>query len=382
MASIAFYVFRNRISIEGSPKDRRIEGDRYEVDEEDIIDQAEIEQMVQEVNTVAENVQEMNVAVKKTIKDLRYAADYLDEKWKDCKLASAAGSSASIVGGLLTVGGGVATVMTAGAAAPLLTAGTALGVAGACTNLGAEIVASRANSSIIEEADGALENASRAINNVRNTIRQLKNGKNRLRLVFLAGLAAKMLGPKHLAVALIKGLSTPDMVCKVLSKYGVQAVSQLALKLGVTEATTAATRGLVETGPREAVKAAATTSASRAGNTGAVAAQRIGRRVATGASNKVGRKAGARVLSKAGSKTASNTGNVVMKGGSNAVEKVGSKAAAKKAGGIIVGVSAAFVFFDALELAFTVRDIVKNEGSDAARCLRDRANELEETLCA
>jgi len=26
MASIAFYVFRNRISIEGSPKDRRIEG--------------------------------------------------------------------------------------------------------------------------------------------------------------------------------------------------------------------------------------------------------------------------------------------------------------------------------------------------------------------
>ena len=51
-------------------------GDR---DGEDIVDQAEIEQMVQEVNAVAENVQEMNVAVETTIKNLRSTADYLDQ---------------------------------------------------------------------------------------------------------------------------------------------------------------------------------------------------------------------------------------------------------------------------------------------------------------
>ena len=51
-------------------------GDR---DGEDIVDQAEIEQMVQEVNAVAENVQEMNVAVETTIENLRSTADYLDQ---------------------------------------------------------------------------------------------------------------------------------------------------------------------------------------------------------------------------------------------------------------------------------------------------------------
>ena len=349
---------------------------------EDIVDQAEIEQMVQEVNAVAENVQEMNVAVDNTINNLRSTADYLDQVWKDCKFASAAGTSASIVGGLLTVGGGVATVMTAGAAAPLLVAGTAVGAAGACTNLGANILESCVNSSLIQEAHGALENANRAINNVREKLHLLKNGKSQLRLVFLAGLAARMLGPNHLAVTYIKGLLRPEMLSKVLSEYAVRAVSQLALKLGVTGATTAPTRGLVETGSREAVSISVATSARRAGNNGAVIAERISKRIATRVSKKVGRKAGARVLSKASSKTASNAGNVAMKEGSNAVGKVGSKVGAKTAGGIIVGVSAAFLILDALELTFTVRDIVKNEGSGAARCLRDRADELEEMLCA
>lgn len=48
-------------------------------DVEDIVDQAEMEQMVQEVNAVAENVQEMNFAVENTIKNLRTTADYLDQ---------------------------------------------------------------------------------------------------------------------------------------------------------------------------------------------------------------------------------------------------------------------------------------------------------------
>lgn len=348
-------------------------------DVEDIVDQAEMEQMVQEVNAVAENVQEMNFAVENTIKNLRTTADYLDQVWKDCKFASAAGSSAGILGGLLTVGGGVAMVMTAGAAAPLLIAGTAFGAAGACTNLGANIVEGCINSSLIKEADGAVENANRAINNVREKIRLLKNGKSQLRLVFLAGLAARMLGPNHLVVTFIKGLLRPDLLAKVLSESGARAVSQLALRLGVTEATTAATRGLLETGSREVLSIGVTTGARRAGKT---TVQKIGTRITTRVSKKVGTKAGARVLSKAGSKTASNAGNIAVKEGSSAVGKVGTKVGAKAAGEIIMGVSAAFLILDALELTFTVRDIVNNKGSDAARCLRDRADELEEIMCA
>ena len=356
-------------------------GDR---DGEDIVDQAEIERMVQEVNDVAENVQEMNVAVETTIKDLRCTADYLDQVWKDCKFASAAGSSAGILGGLLTLGGGVAIVMTAGVAgvaAPLFIAGTAIGAAGSCTNLGASIVEASINSSLIQAADGAVENANRAINNVREKIRMLKNGKNQARLLFVAGLAARMLGPNHLAVTLIQGLLRPDLLSKVLSDYGTKAVSQLALRLGVTEAPTVATRGLIETSSREAVSIGVTTGARRAGKTGAVTVQKISKRITTRVSKKVGTRAGARALSKAGSKTASNAGNVV-KEGSNAVGNVGTKAGAKVAGEIIMGVSAAFLILDALELGFTVRDIVNNKGSDAARCLRDRADELEEVLRA
>ena len=351
-------------------------------DGEDIVDQAEIEQMVQEVNAVAENVQEMNVAVETTIKNLRSTADYLDQVWKDCKFASAAGSSAGIVGGLLTVGGGVATVMTAGVATPFLIAGTAFGAVGACTNIGADIVEGSINSSLIQQADGAVENANHAINNVREKIRLLKNGKSQYRLVFLAGLASRMLGPNHLAVTFIKGLLSPDLLSKVLSESEARAVSQLALKLGVTEATTAATRGLLETGSREAVSIGVTTGARRAGKTGAVAVQKISKRITTRVAKKAGRKAGARVLSKAGSNTASNAGNIAVKEGSNSVGKVGTRVGAKTAGGVIVGVSAAFLIFDALELTFTVKDIVNNKGSDAARCLRDRADELEEVLCA
>lgn len=122
-----------------------------------------------------------------------------------------------------------------------------------------------------------------------------------------------------------------------------------------------------------------TTGARRAGKT---TVQKIGTRITTRVSKKVGTKAGARVLSKAGSKTASNAGNIAVKEGSSAVGKVGTKVGAKAAGEIIMGVSAAFLILDALELTFTVRDIVNNKGSDAARCLRDRADELEEIMCA
>ena len=352
-------------------------------DGEEIVDQAEMERMVEEVNAVAENVQEMNVAVESTIKNLRSTADYLDQVWKDCKFASAAGSSAGILGGLLTVGGGVATAMTAGVAALLLMAGTAIGAAGACTNLGANIVEACINSSLIQEADGAVENANRAINNVREKIRLLKNGKSQARLVFLAGLAARMLGPNHLAVTFIQGLLRPDLLSKVLSEHGTRAVSKLALRLGVTETSTAATRGLLETGSREVLNIGVTTGVRRAGGkTGAVTVQKISKRITTRVSKKVGTKAGARALSKAGSKTASNAGNVAVKEGSNAVGKVGTKVGAKAAGEIIMGVSAAFLILDALELGFTVRDIVNNKGSDAARCLRDRADELEEIVRA
>lgn len=143
----------------------------------DDLHQVEIQQLVEEVQDVAEHVDAMNFSVENAVKQLRAAADFLDQVWKDCKIASAVGSGANITGGVLAVLGGVATIMTAGAATPLLIAGTAFGVAGTCTNMGTSAVETSVNQSVIQEAEGAVQNANRAIENVRKRLRDAENWK-------------------------------------------------------------------------------------------------------------------------------------------------------------------------------------------------------------
>lgn len=248
--------------------------------------------MEQEVNALAKDVQKMNVAAKYTAKKLRLIADDLDGVWKDCKITSAFGNGAGIVGGLLTI-------FASSAFTPVA---IAFGAAGACANLGANYLESSTNSSRIQEADRAVANANRAINDVRKRIRQLKDGKSNARLVFCATLAAKMLGWDHQVVAIIKSLLSSDLLLKFLSESTVQIASEVILKVG--EATT------------------------------------------------------------------------------SVVEKIGTKAGADRAGAFVAGVSVAFIILDTVELSFTVRDIVKNKGSHAARLLRCKAEEYEELQCA
>ena len=45
-----------------------------------------------------------------------------------------------------------------------------------------------------------------------------------------------------------------------------------------------------------------------------------------------------------------------------------------------MAVNVAFVMYDALDLGFTIRDICANKGSEAAKLLREKANELEATM--
>jgi len=285
---IAFYVF-GRKDNPGTPYEEK----RF--DQDDTVGQAEKKQMEQEINAFANDVQKMRIKSKYAVEKLRFIADDLDDTWKNCKIASALGNGAGIVGALMTI-------YTAGTALPLAIAGAAFGAAGACTNLGANYVESSTNSSRIQEADRAVEDANCAINDVRERIRLLKDGKSATRLVFLADLAAKMLGHDNLAAALIKNLLRCEMLWKVLPEFAGQHIPQLILKLG--EATT------------------------------------------------------------------------------SAVGKVSRKVGADKVGSFISGVSVAFIILDTVELGFTIKDIVNNKGSHAARWLRYKADELEEILGA
>ena len=345
-----------------------------------------MQQLVEEVQDVAEHVDTMNVSLENAVKQLRAAADFLDQVWKDCKIASAVGSGANITGGVLTVLGGVATIMTASAAAPLLIAGTAFGVAGTCTNLGTSAVEAKANQSVIQEAEGAVQNANRAIERVRKLISSLKTGKSQVKLVFLAGLAIRMLGKNHLVVSFMKDLLRTDLLTKVLPSVtdALRAVSELA-KAGVEGVSSVASRELIENSSKEALSIGVNVGARnfrRAGaKLGERATRRVGAKIGAKGAGKVGTKVGTRAASKAGAKAVSKgAGNSVAKGGTKAVGKAGAKTGAKAAGGFIIGVSAAFLVLDVVDLAFTVRDIVKDEGSDAARCLRCKADEYEAIL--
>ena len=168
------------------------------------------------------------------------------------------------------------------------------------------------NSSKIQEADRAMENANRAIETVSERINQLKTGKSQIRLVFLAGLAIRMLGKNHLVVAIIEELLPINLLTNVLPIAGRRAFSKASTK---------------------------------------VASEAAGNAFAKGA-----------------------------EGGSKTAGKAGAQRGAKAAGSFIVGVNAVFLILDVADLAFTVRDIVKNKGSDAARYLRAKADEYEVVL--
>jgi len=52
----------------------------------------------------------------------------------------------------------------------------------------------------------------------------------------------------------------------------------------------------------------------------------------------------------------------------------------KVAGQVIIGVSAAFLVWDAIDLGFTISDLVRKQGSRAAKVLREKATLLENAL--
>ena len=47
---------------------------------------------------------------------------------------------------------------------------------------------------------------------------------------------------------------------------------------------------------------------------------------------------------------------------------------------MIIGVSAAFLVWDAIDLGVTLTDLIRKKGSQAAKILRDKADQLEEAL--
>ena len=117
----------------------------------------------------AEKWNKMTSRAKDTAKSLRKAAEKLDKVRKDCKIAHACGITAGMLGGVLTIGGGVATVVSPGIAAPLLSIGMGFALAGAVTNLGTSTVEDSIGSTEMKKAEKDLEGTLDSVNKVRKT---------------------------------------------------------------------------------------------------------------------------------------------------------------------------------------------------------------------
>lgn len=306
------------------------------------LSEAKKQELGDELKEFARKVEEMNLVKQKVIESLYETASYLDKVWLDCRIASVAGNSAGIVGGVLTIVGGIATVLTAGAATPLLIAGFAVGAAGAGTNLGTAAAEAAINSTQIQEVEKALQGAQLLTEKVKEKIQEWKDPKNTLRLVFLAKLAVVLFGKNHIVVILIQGvlisLGMSVDIIKTCAETAVKTASQIATKAGAGAA--AITTVQTTTGALVNTASKALVDAVEGGTAGV--------------------KAGASTIGKAG--------------------KAGATVSAKAAGGVIIGVSAVFVVWDAVDLGFNIRDLVINKGCDAAPYLREKAKELESSL--
>ena len=117
----------------------------------------EKEDFEDDIRCLSSSIRQLVDARTDTISKLKASAEYLDSIWLRCRVSRTMGTSASVVGGGLTIAGGILTTLTAGAAAPILIAGIATSSVGAATNIGTSLVEKILNSRQIKDMNAAFE---------------------------------------------------------------------------------------------------------------------------------------------------------------------------------------------------------------------------------
>ena len=145
---------------------------------------------MEDLQELQETVEMVNWKKKQTIKSLRKAADNLDQRYRDCKMAHAIGTTGGVVSGLISLG---ATVLTGGAVSPLLLAtGMGLGLGGAVINLGSSHIESATNSAEVKEAEKLLKETLDCVKKVNALIKYWLETKEIARLAYICILATRL----------------------------------------------------------------------------------------------------------------------------------------------------------------------------------------------
>eukprot|EP00093_Oithona_nana_P010927 10927.XXX_217785_219014_1 [CDS] Oithona nana genome sequencing. len=312
------------------------------------------------------------VAREDTISKLRASADYLDSIWFRCKVSRTVGTSTSVVGGSLTIAGGILTLTTAGAAAPLLIAGIATSSVGAATNIGTSLIERIINSKQVKEMTGALTVDRELTLKIESQIDDLRRYKDSVHLGALISAMEMMLGSNHIVVAILHSLFLFDTsgILGISAKFFSEGVQNAIKSMNDSKSLVAAV--VTKSQSDSALLSTASTSAAAA-CTAALAASS-----ASGSSTALACKDSCKTVAKQASKDIKYNPfgpDIFVETG-----KVVGQNSTRLAGKVIVGVSAAFLVWDVIDLGFTVSDLVQKKGSKAGEVLRQKADQLESAL--
>ena len=317
------------------------------------------EQAKADVNKIDEKAKKVLIKVKEAVKSVRAAADYLDEVWAKHNIAHAWGNVFGIIGTVATISGGIATLMTAGVASPLIFAGIGFGVTGAGTSLVAKIIECAVNSDEIQKANNDLKEANDSIDDVQKFIEDQLNRKKKPYLQYMYNFSAYLVSPS------LRFLVAYFYHTGIVGKAAGQTVAKASIELTAKVGCQAAVQG---------TQAASQAGAQAAGKAGTQAAGKAGAQAAGKAGAQAAGKAGAQAASEAGVQAAVKASGQVA----DDVVQAGVKSSSQFAGKVIIGVSAVMLAWEAVDLSFTIYDLVKNKGSEAAKGLREKADKLEE----
>jgi len=325
-------------------------------------EQLEKEDFEDEVRGLSSSIRQLVDARQETIAKLRASADYLDSIWMRCRVTKTMGTSTSILGGGLTIAGGILTTLTAGAAAPVLIAGLATSSVGAATNIGTSMVEKILNSRQIKEMNSAFERDKDITLKLEAQIEEVRRFKDSTHLTILVLTMQSLLGPDHLLVVLLRGILVYDLKSAAGMSSGLLAQGAgLASKAVQSSASAAATVGMAAETLKESASSVASETSTLVATSSVKAEAALAGTLLEKGTN--------------GLRYSALDAGALVEGG-----KVIGQNSFKVAGQVIIGISAAFLVWDAIDLGFTINDLVRKQGSKAARVLREKAAMLEGAL--
>ena len=298
-----------------------------------------------------------------TIAKLRVSAEYLDSVWLRCRVSKTMGTGTSMIGGGLTIAGGILTTLTAGAAAPVLIAGIATSSVGAATNIGTSLVEKILNSKQVKDMNAAFERDKEITGKLDTQLEAVKNYRESSQSEKLFLFAQQLLKADHIVVTLLKGIllsqdqnNNNDSTSERDSSNNIEKEIPMEKFSPVEDETENLSETLDDSG-----LGAERLAASGVAGAAAMASSRSSMSLIS--------------ASKDGVKYSAMDAGVFVESG-----KVIGSNSFRVAGQVVIGISAAFLVWDAIDLGFAISDLVRKRGSSASKVLREKADLLEEAL--